>query len=300
MNILEVNNLSKSFGNKLIIKNISFSIKEGEVVGFVGPNGSGKTTTLKLLTNLIYPDSGTIVINSYNLLKSREKALSNVSGIIENPGVYSYLTGRENLEFIRKINCKTKEKMNSIIDYIGLSSRIDDTVKKYSLGMKQRLALGMSILCEPKLLILDEPTNGLDPTGTMEFRNLITKLSQETKVSVLISSHLLNEIDKICNSIIFIKQGELVSFKDNKNKNDLLYKARISNSTTISSILKNLDYILNISMQNENEILFKIKNGRLHDMLSLLAENEIKLIDIEKINSTTEFEYSRLYNNKEL
>jgi ABC-2 type transport system ATP-binding protein len=216
MNILEVNHISKSFSGKKILDNISFSISEGEIVGFVGPNGAGKTTTIRLITNLIHSDKGNVSICGCDLIKEREKALSNAAAIIENPSLYTFLSGFDNIDFIRKINNISKEKVNKIIEFIGLSDRINDKVKKYSLGMKQRLALGICLLTEPKLLILDEPTNGLDPSGTLELRKILVSLTKENKTSILISSHILSEIEKICDKIIFIKDGKIISIKDNK------------------------------------------------------------------------------------
>ncbi len=296
MDILQVKNLSKSFGKNPIIKNITFDIKEGEIVGFVGPNGAGKTTTLKLISSLIYPDSGKIVINGHDLLKEREAALSNVSAIIENPGLYTYLSGKENMEFIRKVRGKSNKEMDFIINYIGLSNRINDSVKKYSLGMKQRLALGMCILSEPKLLILDEPTNGLDPTGNIEFRNLITSLVKEKKISVFLSSHILSEVDKICDRVLFIKEGELILTNSNqKNRDEQSYIIKVNDANKARFILEEFEFICNISVENQNEILVRIKENKLSDILNFLSQNGINFSDIEKVKSNLESEYLNMF-----
>ena len=179
MDILRVEHLKKSFGRTHVIKDISFNVGSGEIVGFVGPNGAGKTTTLKLITNLIFPDSGTITIAGFDLQKEREKALSHLSGIIESPGLYTGLSGRENLDFIRRVRNVSKEKYDEVVKITGLGDRLSRKVKKYSLGMKQRLAIGMCLLSSPDFMILDEPTNGLDPTGTIELRELILKMAKE-------------------------------------------------------------------------------------------------------------------------
>lgn len=210
MDILRVEHLVKSFGRTRIIKDISFSVGSGEIVGFVGPNGAGKTTTLKLVTNLIFPDSGRITVSGFDLLKERENALSHLSGIIENPGLYTGLTGKENLDFIRRLRGVSREKYDEVVEITGLGDRLSRKVKKYSLGMKQRLAIGMCLLSSPDFLILDEPTNGLDPTGTMELRELIVKMAKEYGVSVLFSSHMLDEVGRISDRVIYIKDGELL------------------------------------------------------------------------------------------
>lgn len=208
--ILKVEHLCKSIGKKEIIKDISFHVDEGEIVAFVGPNGAGKSTTFKLLCNLIFPDSGRILINGYDLVKEREKALENVSVLIEHPGLFLNLSGRDNLDVIRILYHKSKEDLEHMIEFTGLDYHIDKKVSKYSLGMKQRLMLGMCLLSGPKLMILDEPTNGLDPSGIIEFRKKIKDLAKQKNMAVLISSHILGELDKMCDRCIFIKEGELV------------------------------------------------------------------------------------------
>lgn len=296
MDILNVTNLSKSFSKKQVIKNISFNVKQGEIIGFVGPNGAGKTTTIKLITNLIYPDSGQISINGYNLFADRANALSNIAAIIENPGLYTYLTGRDNLEFIRRMRNCSRERMNSIIEHIGLSDRIDDTVKNYSLGMKQRLALGMCLLPAPKLLILDEPTNGLDPDGTIEFRNMIINLAKKEKTSVLFSSHLLSEVERVCDRIIFIKDGKIVSILDKSTLRDnQLYKLSVGNAEEAYSALIKSDKVLSASVAGDNEILLNIKAKAIEDILKLLTEKNITFTDINRIEIDLETEYIKIF-----
>jgi ABC-2 type transport system ATP-binding protein len=295
MSILEMKNISKKFGNRQVLKNISFSIEEGEVVGFVGSNGAGKTTTLKVLANLIFPDEGTVVINGHNLFSEREEALSCIGGIIENPGLYSFLSGRDNLNFIKNLRNVSDEKMDSIIEYIGLSSRINDTVKNYSLGMKQRLALGMSLLTDPKLLILDEPTNGLDPTGTIELRNLLKKLSKENKISVLISSHILSEIDKISDKVVFIKEGEIISIKDNKRvTNGQPYKMNVNEAEKVKELLKNCENVYEFYFDNENVLYVNIANDSLNSLLKSFVLNNIDFSNIEVVSGVEE-EYDKIY-----
>ena len=171
--LLEVKSLYKTIRGIEILKDINFEIGEGEVVGFIGPNGAGKSTTLKLIVDLINADSGEVRINNIKVSESREEALRYVGSIIESPSLYKYFSGYENLEIIRKIRRLPKEATKKVIEQVGLKNRIKDKVFRYSLGMKQRLALGMALLGEPKLLILDEPTNGLDPTGIMDLKTFI-------------------------------------------------------------------------------------------------------------------------------
>ncbi|QAT38919.1 ABC transporter ATP-binding protein [Clostridium sp. JN-9] len=296
--ILKLDNVSKSFGKNKVLDNISFSINEGEIVGFVGPNGVGKTTTIRIITNLIHPDKGNINICGYDLQKEREKALSCISAIVENPGLYTFLSGKDNVDFIRKINSVSKEKMNDVINYMGLSNRINDIVKTYSLGMKQRLALGICLLTEPKLLILDEPTNGLDPSGTIELRKTIVNLSKKNKMSIFMSSHVLSEVEKICDRVIFIKDGRINSIKSNENiKNSQTFKVYIAEVEKAEKLIKNCDFINGYTINN-NEFLINMDNKNLNDLLKLFMHNELDYTGIEIVNSMLEDEYSKIYGGK--
>ena len=210
MEILKCKNLTKKIKNKVIVENISFSINKGDIVGFLGPNGAGKTTIIKLILGLIKITEGKVSINGFDIEKDFVKAIEKVGAIVENPDLYMYLSGYDNLK-ITANNYKniSKERINEVIKIVGLEKRIKDKVSTYSLGMKQRLAIGEAIINQPELLILDEPTNGLDIEGIIEMRNLIKKLSQQG-MAILISSHNLTEIDNLCNRIIAIKNGKIV------------------------------------------------------------------------------------------
>ncbi|WP_040213801.1 ABC transporter ATP-binding protein, partial [Clostridium polynesiense] len=186
MKVLEVKDVYKKLGTKEIIKGISFDVEEGEIFGFLGPNGAGKTTTIRMLVGLIAPNKGSISIMGNSLSKDREKALLNVGAVVENPELYSYLSGRENLMQIARIRNINKEEVEKVIRLVGMEKRINDKVKKYSLGMKQRLGLAAALLPNPRLLILDEPTNGLDPSGILDFRNIVKKAARERNTAVFV------------------------------------------------------------------------------------------------------------------
>lgn len=194
MKVLEVKGLKKKLGKREIIKDISFSVEEGEIFGFLGPNGAGKTTTIRMLVGLINPNGGSISICGHDLKNDTEKALKEVGAVVENPELYKYLSGRENLMQIARIRNIPKTQVDETIKLVGLENRIDDKVRKYSLGMKQRLGLAASLLSNPKLLILDEPTNGLDPSGILDFREVVKKAAKERGMAVFISSHILSEV----------------------------------------------------------------------------------------------------------
>lgn len=208
---LSVKGLKKRIGKKEIIKGLDFDLKRGEVFGFLGPNGAGKTTTIRMLVGLIKPSSGSIEICGYNVEKDFTKAMSQMGCIVENPELYSYLTGWENLEhFARMLPDVDPSYMDYVIKLVRLEERIHDLVKTYSLGMRQRLGIAQALLGKPKVLILDEPTNGLDPMGIREMRNFIRYLAEEEGLTVLVSSHLLSEIQLMCDRVAIISRGTII------------------------------------------------------------------------------------------
>lgn len=208
--VLSVNNVKKRIGKRLIIKGISFDVRAGEIFGFLGPNGSGKTTTIRMLVDLIKPTEGTIRICGHDVHKEHNEALQHVGCIVENPELYPYLSGWENLEhFARMLPGVTDERIREVVEIVGMDQRIHDRVKTYSLGMRQRLGIAQALLNRPKLLILDEPTNGLDPQGIKELREFIRRLA-ETGLSLFISSHLLSEIQQMCDRVAIISRGEVI------------------------------------------------------------------------------------------
>jgi len=208
---LSVRGLRKVIGNKEIIKGLDFDLKRGEVFGFLGPNGAGKTTTIRMLVSLIKPTSGSIEICGYNVETDFIKAMSQLGCIVENPELYPYLTGWENLEhFARMLPEFDLQHMNDVVKLVRLQERIHDPVKTYSLGMRQRLGIAQALLGKPKVLILDEPTNGLDPAGIREMRSFIRFLAEDQGLSVFVSSHLLSEIQLMCDRVAIISRGEII------------------------------------------------------------------------------------------
>lgn len=208
---LSVQNLKKIIGKKEIIKGLTFELKEGEVFGFLGPNGAGKTTTIRMLVGLIKPTSGTISICGFNINHHFQEAMGNLGCIVETPELYPYLSGYDNLlHFARMLDGIGEDRIREVTKLVGLSERIHDKVKTYSLGMRQRLGIAQALLGKPKVLILDEPTNGLDPAGIREMRQFIRFLALEEGLSVLVSSHLLSEIQLLCDRVAIISKGTII------------------------------------------------------------------------------------------
>lgn len=209
--MLETINLTKRFRNKVVVDNLNISINEGDVFGFLGPNGAGKTTTIRMLVGLITPTSGQAKILGKDVKTQFVEAINKVGAIVENPELYPFFTGRQNLIHFAKLSgAVDKKRIEEVIKLVKLENRIDTKVRTYSLGMKQRLGLAQALLNRPKILILDEPTNGLDPQGMKEVREIISNLSRQEKITIFISSHLLNEIEQLCNRVAIVSNGKLI------------------------------------------------------------------------------------------
>ncbi|KRG15730.1 ABC transporter ATP-binding protein [Virgibacillus soli] len=213
-NVLVCRNVSKRMRGRYLVKDVSFQVERGAICGLLGPNGAGKTTLIRMLTGLIRPTAGDLWIQQQSVVKNREQALENVGAIVESPIFFSYMTGRDNLKNLARLHGLSKqeiaEKVKEVLTIVGLEERANEKVRTYSLGMKQRLGIAQSLLGDPELLILDEPANGLDPMGMRELRELILTLKDQYGKTILISSHLLEEIQKICDQIVIIREGELV------------------------------------------------------------------------------------------
>lgn len=219
-NMLEVYNISKKIGKNKILNNINFCVKKNSIFGIVGPNGSGKSTLFKVILGLYKSDNGYIKINGYDLKKDFEKALESVGSVIETPNMYENLTGLENLELFKSMFKGIEEnKIKDIVSLVSLEKSIGKKVKTFSLGMKQRLGLAQALLNNPSLLILDEPTNGLDPCGIVELREFLKSLNN---VTIVISSHILTEIQNICDEVLILNKGKINGiFKVDSNLKDL-------------------------------------------------------------------------------
>lgn len=211
--IVQTENLSKHFGKEQAVAGIDLKIRKGEIYGFLGPNGAGKTTTIRMLLGLMKPTSGTIKIFQKDVTKERIDILSKIGSLVENPSYYPHLTAYENLEALRKILGVPKSRIDEVLAIVRLTEAANKKVKGFSLGMKQRLGIAASLLHNPELLILDEPTNGLDPSGIIEIRNLIKRLPSEYGMTVVISSHLLSEIDQMATTVGIVSKGKMI-FQD--------------------------------------------------------------------------------------
>lgn len=266
MSILKVTNLNKKFGKKEILKDVSFEINEGDILAFIGPNGAGKTTTIKCILGLQRLTKGSITINGYDIKKNFVKAINKVGCIVESPDVYMYLTGYENLKLQASLYPNiNEESLERIICLVGLENRIDDKVSKYSLGMRQRLGIAISLVNNPNLLILDEPTNGLDPEGIKELRELLLKLAKNG-MGILISSHNLSELESFCNKVCIISQGKIIeenTIESIKEVDENKYIIKINDTKKVKSLLNKTDKVIDDKhlevIKDEEEIAKFIK-----------------------------------------
>ena len=295
---LEVKGVKKKLGKREIIKGLDLSVNEGEIFGFLGPNGAGKTTTIRMLVGLISPNEGEIVVCGKSVLSEKEQALKNVGAVVENPELYKYLSGRENLMQIARIRKLSKEEVEELIDLVGLKDRIDDKVRKYSLGMKQRLGLAAALIGDPKLLILDEPTNGLDPSGIIDFRDVVKKASRERGMAVFISSHILSEVQNLCDRVAFINNGVIKSVEDIHDNSmetelDSLTLVVSSNKEQAIKVLKDIGFV-NSSTVIDEEIHIIVETGKTTELLKVLLENNVLVEEIYKNRKGLEQRYMEL------
>ena len=248
-NILETEGLSKKYAGVLRVNDLDIRIKEGELSGFLGPNGAGKSTTMKMLLGLVKPSTGTISIFGKPFIeKNRIEILNEMGSLIESPSYYGHLSGKENMEIVRKLLDVPKSNIDEAIKIVRMENQMNKKVRYYSLGMKQRLGIAMALAGFPKLLILDEPTNGLDPAGIEEIRELIKALPQKYGMTVMISSHILSEIDQVASSIGIINHGELI-FQERK---EALENERKPYITIRTSDMEKTCNVLNIQKPKGN------------------------------------------------
>lgn len=293
MNALEVRNVCKKIKKNIILDNVSFEVPEGQIFGFIGPNGAGKSTMIKTMLGLYKKNSGTILINGCNIGTDFEAALKSVGAIIENPDMYSHLTGMQNLHIFRDMRGNLKDdKIMEYVKLVKLENRINDKVKTYSLGMKQRLGLVQALMHNPKLLVLDEPTNGLDPLGIIDLREILKKINKEYKTTIFISSHILSEIENICTTIAIIDNGKII---DTKTIADI--RKELQNRYLIET--NNNEYARNIIEKEFNItsvidglfIAINIGKNNIPSIIKILLQNNVDIYQIKSETKSLETEF---------
>ncbi|CUB14332.1 putative ABC transporter ATP-binding protein YxlF [Bacillus cereus] len=298
--VIEVQGISKVIKGRKLLVDINFELYKGDICGFLGPNGAGKTTFIRILTGLVHPTEGKIEIFGHSVEEEREKALSNVGAIVESPIFFDYMSGRRNLLNLIKLHDtieknKRKEKVNEVLEMVGLLEQADDKVKTYSLGMKQRLGIAQALLGNPKIIILDEPANGLDPMGMKFLRELILKLQAEQGITFFISSHLLDDLQIICNRLVMINKGVTKWQGDIKNLLDkAIWSLKVSDVTRAYQLLSGYFHAqkvdnMTINITGTEEEVNEIKEKLIKNQLDILnierKEQRLENIFIEMMTS---------------
>ncbi len=279
--VLELKNVNKTFGKRKVISNLSLEVKEGEIFGFLGPNGSGKTTTIKMILRLIDMDSGEIKVAGFDTKKQFEKAMEYIGAIVENPDLYKYMTGRENLKLHARIRNVDSERKEKVLDLVGLKDRANEKVGKYSLGMKQRLGLALTLLHKPKILILDEPTNGLDPAGIKLLRDILKQIAHKEGVAVFVSSHILSEMQLMCDKVAVLDNGNVVKTEEIKvseqEKTETL-DIRVKETEKAIKIIK--DKFKIEPKLEENNIVITIETEKVPILIKELATADTQIMAV--------------------
>ncbi|MGE8000058.1 ABC transporter ATP-binding protein [Lysinibacillus sp. NPDC093190] len=287
--IVQLQNISKTIGGKQLIQQLNIDLYPGQITGFLGPNGAGKTTTIRMMTGLMHPTEGNVIIDGLSLQDNYEEAISKVGVIVENPEMYKFMTGYKNLlHFARMHKNVTKERIEEVVKQVGLENRIHEKVSTYSLGMRQRLGLAQALLHRPKFLILDEPTNGLDPAGIREFRMYLRKIAADDGVSVFVSSHLLSEIELMCDRVAVIQNGKLIDIRDINNEVSSFYYIEATPNDQAAALLQKLDY--NFVTEN-NGYVVEIKKEDIPKLISQFVNEEIQIFAVQPHQKTLEDQF---------
>ncbi len=283
--IIEAQGLFKSFNDFEAVRNLSFTIGEGDVYGFLGENGAGKSTTIRMLLGLIYPDAGKIFINGSEFNNRKRHLLKHIGAIIERPDMYGYLSGWDNLRMMAALSGGDipKTRLEEVLEIVGLKGREKDKVKAYSQGMKQRLGIAIALVHSPDLMILDEPTNGLDPQGIAEMRDLIKHLSKDHGKTILISSHLLYEIEQIATRMIIIHKGEKKvegSVQELLNPGSTLMEVKITPQPAIVEMLQRSEWGQYLNSYSPGVLVFKMHPQQMPQLNKWLADAGAGVLEI--------------------
>jgi ABC-2 type transport system ATP-binding protein len=300
--IVELKDVTKVIKGRTIIDQISFQVNKGEVFGFLGPNGAGKTTTIRMIVGLMGITSGDIIIGGASIKNEFEKAVGHVGAIVENPEMYKFLTGYQNLvHYARMTKGVTKEKIAETVKLVGLTDRINDKVKTYSLGMRQRLGLAQCLLHDPEVLILDEPTNGLDPAGIREIRDYVRLLARERNMAVIVSSHLLSEMEMMCDRIGIIQNGKLIDVQlvqDFVQGAEITYELEVVPSEKALSLIQIHYPAINAKM-SRNGISVNLAKEEIPNLVKSFVEQDIKVFGIKESAKTLEDRFLEVTAEKE-
>lgn len=292
--IIEISDLHKSYRGFEAVKGISFKVYRGDVFGFLGPNGAGKSTTIRMILDLIRPTSGTIKLFGKLIAADREGTLNKIGAIVEKPDLYGFLSVYDNLELLSRMSGKTagKQKIMEILDLVGLKDRAKSKIKTFSHGMKQRAGIAQALIHEPELIILDEPTTGLDPQGMVEIRDLILKLSREYNKTILLSSHILNEVEIVANRMVIINKGKVAvegEVEKLLNTDDMKVTIEVINVEDALQFIKNSEFVSNYRDHAGTRIKLQMKKEQMGTLNRKLIEHNIQVIAMIPMRSLEEY-----------
>ena len=292
MDRVSFNNVTKEFKNKAVLKGVSFNIEAGDIYGLIGENGAGKTTLLKLMVNLLKPTSGNIQVLGKEIKKDSYDYLRNIGALIDEPVFYKKLTLYENF----KVHCEylgfyDEEKLENVLIRVGLHNKKDRKIKELSFGEKQRLAIAYALITEPELLILDEPTNGLDPIAIVELREILLKLNREFNTTIIISSHAINELETLVNKVMFLKNGEIVEdglLEEIKEKCSVYIEIEVEDSSKALAILEKELNIRNMKLINKGTIRVYEALEERKKILSTLVKSDVEVLSFNMVQISLE------------
>jgi ABC-2 type transport system ATP-binding protein len=292
--IIEINSLTKDFKDLRAVNSLNLNVFEGDVFGFLGPNGAGKSTTIRMLLSLIKPNEGSIKLFGKTLEKNRIEILKRIGAIVEKPDFYGYLSAYKNLEILGKISGKeiSKKRIMEVLELVGLSKRYKSKVKTFSHGMKQRLGLGQALIHNPDLIILDEPTTGLDPQGMKEIRDLILHLSKEEKKTIFLSSHILHEVELVANRMIIINKGTTKVegyVQDLLNAKKLKVSFEVNDEEKTITLLNQSQWKNKLESQAKSVFMFSLENIEIADLNKYLVENGIAVSAVVPTRSLEDY-----------
>lgn len=284
--VIQIKNFAKSFGHTAATTDVNLTVNQGDIYGFLGRNGAGKSTTIRAMLSLIKPDAGSIRIFGHSLQTHRSEILSRIGSIVEKPDFYKYLSAKKNLEILGRLspNPPSGKRIMEILEFTGLKGRENDKVSGYSHGMRQRLGIAQALLNDPDLVVLDEPTTGLDPQGIIDIRNLILQLRNEWNKTVILSSHILSEVELICNRLVIIEKGKTLvegNVQELLHSNDRIVAFEISQTQEAFEKLKAAFPQLIIQKEGENKLAVHAAHTQISEINAWLVQNQFQVSGIE-------------------
>lgn len=300
--ILDIQSLSKSYGSKTVLKDLSFEVYASEIFGFIGPNGAGKSTLINIICGLTKPDFGEVKICDFSVQKNHNKALAHLGAVVENSNLFPYMSGYQNLQYYAGLSKNVKKyDIDKIVKLVGLSHCINNKVKTYSFGMRQRLNLAQALLSSPRLLVLDEPTNGLDVNGIIELRQILKVLAKKFNVAILISSHILSEIEQTCDTVAIFDHGSILELRTlaNTTQGNQKYLQITVDYPNYTAKILNLKFGINTKIMG-NAVITPYMPDFVEQFVNALKMRNVKVLSVDVISDSLEDLYLNTINNNQL